>query len=965
MPKTLSIDLETFSPVDIRDCGSFRYIDDPEFEILLFGYAFGEDEPTVVDLCSGEAIPDEVTDALYSSDYIKTGYNNAFERYALWKHFGRYCPPEQWEDTMVLAAVCGLPLGLGAVGSALGLPEDKAKDKAGKALIKYFCCPCKPTKTNGGRERNYPEHAPEKWAQFIEYNRQDIVTERHIRNMLLRWKPDETEHRFWCLDARINERGMRVDTQLVRNALDFDARYKAELTEKAVTLSGLDNPKSVAQIKDWLYQQEGITVASLNKAVVADVIKQLNTDKAREFMAVRAELSKTSTMKYEAMRRSVCPDGHIKGCFQFYGASRTGRFAGRLVQLQNLPQNHMEDLATARALVSAGQYETVKALYESVSGTLSELIRTALIPEPGCRFIVCDYSAIEARVIAWLADEQWRLDVFRSGGDIYCASASQMFKVPVVKHGENGHLRQKGKIAELALGYGGGVNALKAFGADKMGMSDEDMVETVDLWRSASPRICALWKSLERAMIKCIVRKCSTVSTIGHIRFDWEQGIVWMRLPSGRRIAYYGAQYGESRWKNGNAISYMGQDQRTKKWARLETWGGKLVENCWAEGTLVLTDRGWVPIESITPADLIWDGIEWVETDGAIRREHREQLFELDGLLVTGDHRILTTEGWRNAKTCDGLDRLPVQLPENNWPRQEQGLPRQNTLGGEMRMRETVGSGYPGHTKKGKTRSPLLLRMQETRAHVTSKYHARNVSAPRLCRLALFSSALYKPKRSGLAQLWGAGYYRLRQMAAQLRELLGGHGRFIQTTRGLGVRPHRQRHGIFTGQLSLGVSICQRPKQTRRPQGAIQRALYPAERTVGNNGYRVHHTVVSFRPRLSVRTSDRHSGPDKPVYDILNCGARHRYVVLGNTGAILSHNCVQSIARDCLRESMLALDAAGCDIRAHVHDEVIISEPRDGRSVEDIAEIMGRPLPWAEGLPLRGDGYECDFYMKD
>ena len=965
MPKTLSIDLETFSPVDIRDCGSFRYIDDPEFEILLFGYAFGEDEPTVVDLCSGEEIPDEVTDALYSSDYIKTGYNNAFERYALWKHFGRYCPPEQWEDTMVLAAVCGLPLGLGAVGSALGLPEDKAKDKAGKALIKYFCCPCKPTKTNGGRERNYPEHAPEKWAQFIEYNRQDIVTERHIRNMLLRWKPDETEHRFWCLDARINERGMRVDTQLVRNALDFDARYKAELTEKAVTLSGLDNPKSVAQIKDWLYQQEGITVASLNKAVVADVIKQLNTDKAREFMAVRAELSKTSTMKYEAMRRSVCPDGHIKGCFQFYGASRTGRFAGRLVQLQNLPQNHMEDLATARALVSAGQYETVKALYESVSGTLSELIRTALIPEPGCRFIVCDYSAIEARVIAWLADEQWRLDVFRSGGDIYCASASQMFKVPVVKHGENGHLRQKGKIAELALGYGGGVNALKAFGADKMGMSDEDMVETVDLWRSASPRICALWKSLERAMIKCIVRKCSTVSTIGHIRFDWEQGIVWMRLPSGRRIAYYGAQYGESRWKNGNAISYMGQDQRTKKWARLETWGGKLVENCWAEGTLVLTDRGWVPIESITPADLIWDGIEWVETDGAIRREHREQLFELDGLLVTGDHRILTTEGWRNVKTCDGLDRLPVQLPENNWPRQEQGRPRQNTLGGEMRMRETVGSGYPGHTKKRKTRPPLLLRMQETRAHVTSTYHARNVSAPRLCRLALFSSALYKPKRSGLAQLWGAGYYRLRQMAAQLRELLGGHGRFIQTTRGLGVRPHRQRHGVFTGQLSLGVSIGQRPKQTRRPQGAIQRALYPAERTVGNNGYRVHHTVVSFRPRLSVRTSDRHSGPDKPIYDILNCGARHRYVVLGNTGAILSHNCVQSIARDCLRESMLALDAAGCDIRAHVHDEVIISEPRDGRSVEDIAEIMGRPLPWAEGLPLRGDGYECDFYMKD
>ena len=963
--KTLSIDIETYSPVPIADCGSFRYIADPEFQILLFGYAFGEDEPTVIDLLSGEEIPEDVVEAIYSPDYIKTGYNNAFERFALWRHFGRYCPPEQWEDTMVLAAVCGLPLGLGAVCAALGLGEDKAKDKAGKALIKYFCCPCKPTKVNGGRTRNYPEHAPEKWAEFIEYNRQDVVAERHIRNMLLRWKPDATEHKFWCLDARINEKGIRVDTTLVQRALEFDARYKEELTEKAVALSGLENPKSVSQIKDWLYRQEGLEVASLNKKAVADVVAQLSTDRAREFMSVRAELSKTSTSKYEAMRRSACPDEHIKGCFQFYGANRTGRFAGRLVQLQNLPQNHMEDLATARALVRANEYETVKTLYGSVSNTLSELIRTALIPEPGCRFIVCDYSAIEARVIAWLAEENWRLNVFRNGGDIYCASASQMFKVPVEKHGINGHLRQKGKIAELALGYGGGVNALIAFGADKMGMTNEEMVETVDLWRASSPRICALWRSLENAALKCITRQTSALSTIGNIRFNWEKGIMWMTLPSGRRIAYYDAKYEQSKWKNGRAISYMGVDQQTKKWARVETWGGKLVENCWAEGTLVLTDRGWVPIESITPADLIWDGIEWVETDGAIRREHRERLFELDGLLVTGDHRILTTEGWRNVKTCDGLDRLPVQLPENNWPRQEQGLPRQNTLGGEMRMWETVGSGYPGHTKKGKTRSPLLLRMQETRAHVTSTYHARNVSAPRLCRLALFSSALYKPKRSGLAQLWGAGYYRLRQMAAQLRELLGGHGRFIQTTRGLGVRPHRQRHGIFTGQLPLGVSIGQRPKQTRRPQGAIQRALYPAERTVGNNGYRVHNTVVSFRPRLSVRTSDRHSGLDKPVYDILNCGARHRYVVLGNTGAILSHNCVQATARDCLRESMLALADAGCDIRAHVHDEVIISEPVGGRTVDEIAEIMGRPLPWAPGLPLRGDGYECEFYMKD
>lgn len=655
MKRTLSIDLETYSEIDIAKCGSFRYIDDESFEILLLGYAFDDEPVTVIDLTADEEVPADFLAALYDPEVTKTAWNCAFERFGLWKHFGRYCPPEQWSDTMILSAVCGLPLGLGEAGKALRLEADEAKDREGKALIRYFCSPCRPTKVNGGRTRNLPQHDTDKWALFIEYNRQDVVAERTIRKRLLRWEPDSLEHRFWCLDARINERGMRVDRELVHNAIAMDARYKAELTKQAVSISGLENPNSVAQIKQWLLEQEGIEVPSLNKKVVAEVVSQLNGERAKQFMALRARLAKSSTKKYEAMERSACADAHIKGCFQFYGANRTGRFAGRLVQLQNLPQNHMEDLAVARSLVRDNDYETVRLLYDSVSDTLSELIRTALIPEPGHRFIVADFSAIEARVIAWIAGEQWRLDVFRNGGDIYCASASQMFHVPVVKHGENGHLRQKGKIAELALGYGGGANALKAFGADKMGMTEEEMVNTVDLWREASPRVCALWRALERAAIRCVVHKTPQVSAIGGIRFEMECGILWMTLPSGRRIAYYGAEYGPSKFhRDRRALSYMGVDQKTKRWGRVETWGGKLAEN------------------------------------------------------VT-----------------------------------------------------------------------------------------------------------------------------------------------------------------------------------------------------------------------------------------------------------------QATARDCLRDTMLALEDAGYDIRAHVHDEVIISEPRDGRTVEDVSAIMGRELPWASGLPLRGDGYACDFYMKD
>lgn len=596
--RTLFVDVESFSSVSLPDCGVYKYAESPDFDILLFGYAFDDDPVEVIDLTQQD-FPEELKAALYDPSVVKVAHNSNFERTCLSSYLGRQIPPGAFEDTMIMASWCGLPLSLDAVGQALGLSEEEAKMKEGKALVRKFCLPRKPTKANP-KTRLGPEDAPEDWKVFIEYNRRDVSTERTIYRRLIKWRPVRSEFDLWALDQQINDRGMRVDLQMAENAVQIGEAYRERLLQKAQEISGLQNPNSTEQIKAWLREQEGVTVTSLNKKVVADVVAGLSDAKCKEFMALRTEFSKSSTKKYGAILRSACKDERIHGCFQFCGAGRTGRWAGRLVQLQNLPQNHMEDLDSARQLVCAGDAEGLEMVYGDVQGALSELIRTALIPEPGQKFIVCDFSAIEARVIAWIAGEDWRQKVFAEGGDIYCASASQMFKVPVVKHGVNGHLRQKGKIAELALGYGGGTNALLAFGADKLGMTDEEMAETVDMWREASPHVVALWRSLEQAAIRCIRRKRSTLSTVGHIRIDYEEPILWMVLPSGRRIAYWGADFGENRWGN-QTLSYWGTDQKTKKWSKLETWGGKLTENlvqatardCLKEAMLRLNAAGY------------------------------------------------------------------------------------------------------------------------------------------------------------------------------------------------------------------------------------------------------------------------------------------------------------------------------------------------------------------------------------
>lgn len=788
MKRICFCDTETFSEVDIGKCGSYRYIEDNSTEVLLLTYAFGDEPVKCADLVSGDPWPEDFLAAYDDPDTLLIAHNCSGFEWPLFNRFLHPLPPERYFDTMHLAAQCGLPQSLGGAGEAIGLTEEQAKIKDGRALIRYFCTPCKPTKSNGQRERNLPEHDPEKWTRFKEYAVRDVEAMRTIYHHLEQWMPDAAERRFWALDARINAHGVRIDRKLATNAVLMDAKNKEELTAEAIALTGMENPKSVSQIKSWLYDQEGKEFPSLNKKVLADVIPALKSEDAKQFMALRTELSKSSTAKYNAMLRSMSPkDDHVRGCFRFYGANRTGRFAGALVQFQNLSKNYDANLDGMRELVKGGHYTALKVLYDGVADPLSQLVRTAIIPEEGHKILVADFSAIEARVTAWFAGEEWKLQAFRDGQDIYCATASQMFRVPVVKHGVNGELRQKGKVAELACGYGGGVNALKAFGADKMGMTDEEMQDVVDKWRDSNANVAAWWKTMENAAIRAVARQVETVDKIGGITFSYENGVLFMKLPSGRRLAYWGAAYGESRFHPGRkTLSYMGVNQQTKKWGRVETWGGKLVENCWAAGTLVCTNHGWLPIEKITCDDLIWDGSDWVKHDGAVCRGAKRTM-SVDGERCTPDHKIRTTRGWQYAKDCDGLDRLPVQLP--------------------------------------------------------TTYVADRVKTP------------------------------------------------------LTVDP---------------------------------------------------------------------TGREEPVYDLLNCGERHQFVILTRKGPLIVHNCVQATARDVLREAMFALDEQGYQVIAHVHDECIVTEPiASGRTYEDMAKTMCPDIPWAKGLPLEAAGYDGDYYFKD
>ncbi len=595
--RTLSIDIETYSSVSLQKSGVYTYAASPDFEILLFGYAWDDGPVEVIDLASGQKLPQELQNALYDPLILKTAFNASFERVCISAFMGSVTPAEQWSCTAVMARELGLPGSLEAVGQVIGLPEDKQKSKTGKALIRYFSIPCKATKVNGGRTRNLPKHDPDRWKLYIEYNRQDVVTERAIRERLKRFPVLPSEQDLWVIDQHINDRGVGVDTVLAEHAVEIDQVVKERLLEKAKDLTGLENPKSASQLKDWIKSVSGYEAESLNKKMISEVREKADSESVNAMLDIRQSLAKTSTEKYNAMLRTVCPDGRIRGLTQFCGASRTGRWAGRLVQMQNLPQNKMPDtdLDLARQLVRAGDLDTLEMLYDDVANTLSQLIRTAFIPKSGCRFIVADFSAIEARVLAWLADEQWRLDVFNTHGKIYEASAEQMFHLPPGSVKKGDLMRQKGKIAELALGYGGSVGAMKNMGALEMGLSESELKPIVNSWRAANKAITKFWWKTDAAVRKCIQTKAP--QSLPHGMALRKQGpLLRLRLPNGRELSYVKPRIDEE-----ENITYEGTIQASGGWGRIESYGPKFVENivqatardCLAEAMFRLESAGF------------------------------------------------------------------------------------------------------------------------------------------------------------------------------------------------------------------------------------------------------------------------------------------------------------------------------------------------------------------------------------
>lgn len=939
--KFMSIDIETYSDIDINKAGVYRYVDTDAFKILLFAYSVDGGPVQLIDLTRGDSIPKEIVKALSDKSVTKWAYNANFERVALSRFLGmptgQYLDPEGWKCSMVWAATLGLPMGLAKVGEVLAL--DKQKMSEGRGLIYKFC---KPDKKTG--QRVMPEEFPEDWETFRRYNIRDVETEMGIQKMISPFPcSDELWQEYWT-DQRINDRGVEVDLTLAKNAVAMDAEISENLMEKMRSLTGIDNPRSTSQLDMWL-REHGCDMVSLGKKDVAQVIEETDDPLIRKVLSLRLLIAKSSVKKYTKMLDATCSDVRARGMFQFYGAMRTGRFAGRLLQLQNLPQNHIENIELVRELARRGDLEALSVMFDSVPDILSQLIRTAFVAREGSRFIVADFSAIEARVIAWLAGEEWRMQAFAEGKDIYCASASAMFGVPVVKHGINGELRQKGKVAELACGYGGSVGALKAFGADKMGLTETEMQSIVDNWRASSPRIVQLWWNVDRA-IKQTLEDGTTHRTHG-LMFSLQKGILFIRLPSGRSLAYV-----KPRLIDGK-ITYEGVSSN-KGWARLESYGPKFVENCLAEGTQVLTDRGWTEIQNVTTKDALWDGEQWVSHEGLINKGIQE-VINIDGALMTPDHKVLTQEGWKNAPSCKGLKRYEVKQPNSDRVRrvEREEIP----VEGKMRLWERVHHDCRAFFR----RKAEILRLLERKANKHCKRNPQALQTPFIPCLAFNEGTLHGSYSSSLGQLWRQGNQSLRQMARIIREFLGGYVTNLPERANAG--QNRREWELHSRELQMGGLQNPVQKQTSKYTDRYTLGQDNCERGCRSFRNRGHNAPLQNTAWLDDRYLVRKTGLKKQVYDLKNAGPNHRFTIKTEAGPMIVHNCVQAISRDLL---LNAMKQVGPDARIcmHIHDELVI-EADSSVKLDDICQKMARVPEWAEGLLLRADGYETKFYLKD
>lgn len=948
--KQINIDIETYSNTDLTKAGAYKYADDPSFSVLLFGYSVDQGPVRCIQCAKGEEIPEEIIRALQDPNILKFAFNAAFERTCMSAYLGVYLSPVSWRCTMVASLYLGLPGSLAAVGAVLGLEKQKLVE--GKELIKYFSVPCKPTKTNGLRTRNLPEHDLEKWDAFVRYNIRDVETEMGIAKKVSRFPVPDYVWKQYILDQRINDNGVAIDMRLAQQAIRCDEEYRARYLARAQELTGLENPNSPIQLKEWL-ESHGANVESLAKKEVKELLATTDGE-VKEVLQLRQLLSKSSVKKYAAMETCCCRDGRAHGLLQFYGANRTGRWAGRLIQVQNLPQNHISDLEVARSLIRSGCFEAAELLYDSVPDLLSQLIRTAFVPNTGCKFIVADFSAVEARALSWMAGEKWRMDVFAENGDIYCASASQMFGVPVVKHGVNGELRQKGKIAELALGYGGSVGAMVAMGALDQGLTEDELKPIVDSWRQTNPKIVQLWWEVDKAVMTAMKEKKPT--RVKCFTFHYESGFLIATLPSGRQLFYAKPRIEKNKYDR-DSLTYEGVGAG-KRWERIETYGPKLVENCLAEGTTVLTDHGLIPIQKVTSDMRIWDGEEWVRHEGLLYKGNKE-VINVDGVLMTPEHKIFTTGGWEKGAKANGLNWANVQLP-NSFTSCREYKKRESTVDMPVHLWERDSD--LSETSTRQKVSPKILRLHEEKTNIIGKQSAQNESSSSIWSLALYETKMYRSKSSCTSQLWWKGNKCVRSVVERIRKLLGGYGTYL----GEGTRfgSDRQQQGLFTRKLPVDEQKAELSKQTEQSNDRNTLLETSAFCSSGINRNWRNDPFISFRSRVPDRITVRETGLQKPVYDIKNCGPRHQFVIWNGKQFCIVSNCTQALCRDLLAEAMQRLSDAGYRIVMHVHDEVVIEAPME-TDVDTVCKIMSQTPSWARGLILNAAGYECMFYQKD
>lgn len=987
----VSVDIETFSDVDIGKCGAYRYALSDSFDILLIAYAIDDQEVHLIDLATKATRGFELTRAaefialLRREDVTAHAFNAAFEHFCInvWlERMGQEpLPVSKWRCTQLLGTYCGYPHGLAAMGAALNLEQDKRKLTTGSALIRKFCVPQKPTKSNPNRTRIYPEDEPEKWNLFCEYNIQDVVTEREIAKKLSMWRVPDREQKLWELNEISNIYGVGIDMDVVEGALRIGDENTAMLLDEAKQISGLENPKSVQQLLDWLSKELPETeINDLTKATVADLLAAgVDSKDAEKMLQIRQQLGKTAAKKYDAMKAAVCNDSRIRGVTQFYGANRTGRYSGRLIQCQNLPQNHLEPLDLAREFVKSGDREMLGMVFGDPADCLGQLVRTALVPSAGKRFVVADYSAIEARVVAYLADEMGTIDLFKTSGKIYEHTASSMFNVPIetiVKGNPNYALRQRGKVATLACGYGGGVGALVSMGAVKMGVPEEELPDIRDRWRRANPNIVKLWDTYG---------KCAKLAiTTGKPQYA-PHGIVFRRetdcitgldamtieLPVGRKLFYVDPRIDviTSNWgKPIEEITYMGNDIKTHKWVRVKTFSGKLVENCLAEGTLVVTDHGIKPIETVELNDRVWDGSEWVQHEGLIDKGVQFTI-QVDGLYMTPEHKILTTEGWRECGKSEGLHWAEVRIHDcykTNGHSIRDGKMHQVAM--PMRMWGNKTDRPEGHIGLYKTQPENVMRMHETEEHRREKYPSRDVKTSSLGRMALYEAEMHGTDSQSVEELRWSWHNCVRQMDAQLRKLLGRYGRKLQT--GAGIRQDKQRYGIQSGKLPMDYKVgeykeSQENRIHKHPYGEND-----GNGICGENRTQHKHDILQVEKKLADRPVRLSSGCEKRVYDIRNCGERHCFTVYdpSTESYRLVHNCVQAVARDILTETFnkMYYDHGFTPVFS-VHDEIIyeVESEKADETLQLLLDVMADTPKWCKGLPLKGAGFTADYYQKD